>query len=406
MKKFLVFLLCIGLIFSGISVSAGSAKQVASEYLTDDINTPLAVETAAPAKIGDTVPINAKSAILLEPYTGEILYEKNADERLSPASITKIMGLLLVMEEIKKGNLKLTDVITVRGHAAGMGGSQIWLEPGERMSVDDLLKAAVIASANDAMAALGEAVAGSEETFVQKMNQKAKELGLNNTNFVNCTGLDAENHYSSAHDIAVMAGELIKHEQIKKYSTVWMDTLRGGKTELVNTNKLVRFYDGCTGLKTGTTSTAGCCLAATAKRQNMELVAVVMKADNTNERFLAARKLLDLGFANYSFCSIGADISDSLSLKVTAGESEQVKIDAGEELKLLLKKGDNSRIIKKIILPESVKAPVKKGDILGSVSVLLDNNEIGTIELKAASDVKKINFATTFLWLICALIEL
>lgn len=406
MKKFLVFLLCIGLIFSGISVSAGSAKQVASEYLTDDINTPLAVETAAPAKIGDTVPINAKSAILLEPYTGEILYEKNADERLSPASITKIMGLLLVMEEIEKGNLKLTDVITVSEHAAGMGGSQIWLEPGERMSVDDLLKAAVIASANDAMAALGEAVAGSEETFVQKMNQKAKELGLNNTNFVNCTGLDAENHYSSAHDIAVMAGELIKHEQIKKYSTVWMDTLRGGKTELVNTNKLVRFYDGCTGLKTGTTSTAGCCLAATAKRQNMELVAVVMKADNTNERFLAARKLLDLGFANYSFCSIGADISDSLSLKVTAGESEQVKIDAGEELKLLLKKGDNSRIIKKIILPESVKAPVKKSDILGSVSVLLDNNEIGTIELKAASDVKKINFATTFLWLICALIEL
>ncbi|MBQ2135263.1 MAG: D-alanyl-D-alanine carboxypeptidase, partial [Clostridia bacterium] len=282
-------------------------KRIASECDISDIDVPLEASSNN-AVIGQKLDIKAKSVILMEVNTGKILYEDNADEALPPASITKIMSLLLVMEAIDRGDFDLQTVISASEHACSMGGSQIWLEPGESMEVDSLLKAAVIASANDATVALGEAVAGSEEGFVALMNERAKELGMINTNFVNCTGLDAEGHLTSAHDVAIMSCELIKHDLIKDYSTVWMDTLRNGESELVNTNKLVRFYEGTTGLKTGTTSTAGYCLSATAQRNGMELAAVVMGGDTSNDRFGGAKKLLDYGFANYIFSKVDANL--------------------------------------------------------------------------------------------------
>ncbi|MBQ2266574.1 MAG: D-alanyl-D-alanine carboxypeptidase, partial [Clostridia bacterium] len=261
----------------------------------------------------------------MEPHTLTVLYESNCDEKLSPASITKIMSLLLVMEALDRGDITLETVVTASEHACSMGGSQIWLEPNETMTVHELLKATVIASANDACVALGELISGSEEGFVALMNARAKELGCNNTNFINCTGLDAEGHLTSAYDVAIMSSELIKHPLIKDYSTVWMDSLRNGESELVNTNKLVRFYKGATGLKTGTTSTAGYCLSATAQRDGMELVAVVMSGDTSNDRFNGAKKLLDYGFANYSFFEIEADLGDVTSIEVKKGVEGKVK---------------------------------------------------------------------------------
>ena len=267
-------------------------------------------------------------------------YEENADEKLPPASITKIMSLLLVMEAIDAGHLSLDTKISASEHACSMGGSQIWLEPGEGMTVDDLLKATVIASANDATVALGEAVAGSEEAFVALMNERAKALGMSGTVFKNATGLDAEGHVSTAHDVAIMSAELIKFPLIKKYSTVWMDTLRDGASELVNTNKLVRFYEGTTGLKTGTTSGAGYCLSATAQRDGMELVAVIMSGDTSADRFEGAKKLLNYGFANFCYTTVTADLGGATAIKVEKGAERQVKIEPEGKFGALLKKSE------------------------------------------------------------------
>ena len=314
MKKLIAFILALCLI-SGICVSAKESVTVSSECDISDINIPFD-STSVNAAIGQTLDIKAKSVVLMEPNTGKVLYEANSDEKLPPASITKIMSLLLVMEAIDRGDITLETVVTASEHACSMGGSQIWLEPGETMTVNDLLKAAVIASANDACVALGETVAGSEEGFVALMNERANELGMTNTHFVNCTGLDAEGHLTTAYDVAVMSSALIKHDLIKDYSTVWMDTLRDGKSELVNTNKLVRFYEGTTGLKTGTTSTAKYCLSATAERNGLELVAVVMAGESSNDRFGGAKKLLDYGFANYNYSSIDAGLEENTELEV------------------------------------------------------------------------------------------
>ena len=309
MRRFLslTLSLCFMFIFS-LSVSAAE-KTVSSECDITDLEVPLS-ETVETSAVGTVLDIKAKSAVLLEPNTGKILYEQNADEPLPPASITKIMSLLLVMEALDRGDFTLETVVNASEHACSMGGSQIWLEPGEGMTVHDLLKATVIASANDACVALGELVAGSEEGFVELMNSRAKELGMNSTTFKNCTGLDAEGHITTANDVAIMSGELIKHDLIKDYSTVWMDTLRDGKSELVNTNKLVRFYKGTTGLKTGTTSVAKYCLSATAEREGLSLVAVVMAGETSTARFEGAKKLLDFGFANFSFSQIGAELKE------------------------------------------------------------------------------------------------
>ena len=379
--------------------AASAAVTVSSECDISDIDVPLDAEMVN-AAIGQSLDIKAKSAFLLEPYSGEVLYESNADEVLPPASITKIMSLLLVMEAIDRGDLTLETVISASEHACSMGGSQIWLEPGEAMSVDDLLKAAVIASANDATVALGEAISGSEEGFVAQMNARAEELGMTNTKFINCTGLDAEGHLTTAHDVGLMAAALIKHPLIKEYSTVWMDTLRDGKSELVNTNKLVRFYKGTTGLKTGTTSGAGYCLAATAERDGMELVAVIMGGDTSNDRFNGAKKLLDFGFANYAFTEILPQLSADFTADIKKGVKKQIKAIADDKLGFISPKTDKSEFTQSIVLNEGITAPVKKGDIIGRIEVYKGEEPIGTIEITAAEDVERMTFWTAFMWLI------
>lgn len=380
------------------------ATTVSSECDISDIEIPIDA-TVTDAAIGTQLDIKAKSAILMEVNTGEILYEMNADEQMPPASITKIMSLLLVMEAIDRGELSLEDVITASEHACSMGGSQIWLEPGESMTVDDLLKAAVIASANDATVALGEQIAGSEEGFVSMMNERASQLGMTNTKFINATGLDADGHISTAHDVAIMSAELIKHDLIKNYSTVWMDTLRDGESELVNTNKLVRFYEGTTGLKTGTTSGAGYCLSATAERNGLSLAAVIMSGETSADRFNGAKKLLDYGFANYAYSDIVPELGDITAVSVKGGVQPQAKIQANENFCLLLKKSEASGVAQKINLPESVNAPVKEGDVLGTVDFYNNDEQIGSVNITAAESVDKMTFLTALFWVIDGLFK-
>ena len=403
MKKISAIFLSLALIFT--FAFPCSAKTVSMEYEADDLNVPLEA-VATVGEIGQTLDIKAKSCILMEAKTGKILYEDNADEVTAPASITKIMSLVLIMEALDDGRLTLDTVVTASEHAAKMGGSQIWLEPGEQMTVNDLLKATVIASANDATVALAEAVSGSEETFVNEMNQKAKAIGMNSTTFINCTGLDAEGHTTTAHDVALMSRELIGHELIKQYSTVWMETLRNGESELVNTNKLVRFYEGCTGLKTGTTSKAGYCLSATAKKTGMELVAVVMDGQTSSDRFEGAKKLLNYGFANYTFSSLEADLKENTSVAVKNGTESAVTIKAGGKLDLLLKRNENGKITQEISVEPEIIAPVKAGQKVGTVSFLLDGKEMGSVDIVAEKDVAKLGFGTVFLRLILCLFKL
>lgn len=404
MKKIIAFMLALCLT-SGICVSAKESVTVSSECDISDINVPID-STPVNAAIGQTLEIKAKSVVLMEPNTGKVLYESNSDEKLPPASITKIMSLLLVMEAIDRGDITTETVVTASEHACSMGGSQIWLEPGETMTVNDLLKAAVIASANDACVALGETVAGSEEGFVALMNERANELGMTNTHFVNCTGLDAEGHLTTAYDVALMSSELIKHDLIKDYSTVWMDSLRDGKSELVNTNKLVRFYEGTTGLKTGTTSTAKYCLSATAERNGLELVAVVMAGDSSNDRFNGAKKLLDYGFANYNYSSIEAEIDENTELQVIKGTAKTVGIKPQSTLNVLLPKSASGKIERKTVLSENVTAPVKKGDVLGTVTVTLGGEQLGEIPLVAKADVEKLTFGVTLCLILKGLFQL
>ena len=402
LKIFLSAAICCAIVAN--TVLFVGAATVSSECDISDIAVPID-NTITDAAIGTQLDIKAKSAILMEVNTGEILYEMNSDEQLPPASITKIMSLLLVMEAIDHGEMSVEDVIAASEHACSMGGSQIWLEPGESMTVDDLLQAAVIASANDATVALGEQIAGSEEAFVAMMNARATQLGMTNTNFINATGLDAEGHKSTAHDVAIMSAELIKHDLIKNYSTVWMDSLRDGQSELVNTNKLVRFYEGTTGLKTGTTSGAGYCLSATAERNGLELVAVIMSGDTSQDRFNGAKKLLDYGFANYAYSDIVPELDDATSIDVNGGVLPQVKIEAKNNFNLLLKKSQASGVTQKLNLPKNVSAPVKKGDVLGTVDFYSGDNQIGSVDVTAAETIDKMTLLTAFLWILDGLLE-
>lgn len=385
----LIFALC-------FSLSTAAAHTVSSECDISDI----AVAVTAPADEtgeGPAFSVNAKSAVLMEVYTGTVLFDQNSDEKLPPASITKIMSLLLIMEAIDSGKISLSDTVSASEHASSMGGSQIWLEVGETMTVDELLKAAVIASANDATVALGEKISGSEEEFVRQMNKRAKELGMNDTEFKNCTGLDAEGHLTTAHDIALMSAELIKHDLIKKYSTVWMDTLRDGESELVNTNKLVRFYSGTTGLKTGTTSNAGYCLSATAERDNTSLVAVIMSAPSSNDRFANAKKLLDYGFANYKYICVSPEKKEYPAIVKDANEPTVNLVPSGN-LSLLFKKGNSQEITQEPQIDENITAPVKKGQKLGKIIVSSDNVQLGSIDLICSENLDKISLKTVLSW--------
>lgn len=344
---------------------------------------------------------NVKSSILMCMNTGDIIVEDNAYEHVSPASVTKIMSLLIILEALENGRIALDDMVTASENAVSKGGSQIWLEVGEQMSVNDLLKAVIIASANDACTLLGEYVAGSDREFVKMMNDKVRELGLSNSNFENSTGLDDEitNHYSCAYDLAVIAREVMKHDLITKYSTVWLDSLRGGETELNNTNKLVNTYNGITGLKTGTTSLAGFCLCATAQRDGMQLVAVVLGADTSDARFNKATQLLDYGFAGYKIEKLTVDESKLASVKVKGGTEKSIAPSVLTSGEVLVSKS-SSQPEYEYNIPEEVAAPVKSGSPLGEIVVKCDGKEISKIRLQADRNIDKISFGYIFIYML------
>lgn len=386
--KRLVAIITVIILMVGILCSGVSAENVSTEHYSED----MLCSIKADSKSSTVLDIKAKSVVLMEPKTGKVLYENNSEERLAPASITKIMSLLLVMEAIENEKISLQTQVTTSEHAASMGGSQIWLEVGETMTVDEMLRASVIASANDATVALAELVAGSEENFVAKMNERAKELGMVNTTFVNACGLDADGHLTTAKDVAIMASALIKHDLIKKYSTTWMDALRDGKSELVNTNKLVRYYSGATGLKTGTTANAGCCVAATAQRDGMELVAVVMKGENSNERFAGAKKLLDYGFANWEFSTLEVDEGELEEIKCKKGMENIVVPEIKDSVNLLIEKGKKDKVERKIEIRQDLTAPIKLGEEIGKVKFTLDGKDVGQISITAGKEIEKVGF--------------
>lgn len=338
-----------------------------------------------------TLKLECESAILVEAATGTVLYEQNADAALPPASVTKIMTLLLVMEAIDSGNLALTDELQASEYAASMGGSQVFIEPGETMSVEELLKSVVIASANDAAVVLAENIAGNVESFVEKMNNRAKELGMTVSQFENPTGLDDNTirHVSSARDIAIMSRELLKHESILNYTNIWMDTIRNGEFCLTNTNRLIRFYNGANGLKTGSTSKAKFCISATAKRDGMQLIAVVMASPTRDIRNECAKKLLDYGFANYSVTEFEEGTAGTV--RVLGGLKDEITTYY-PNLSLLVGKGLSKNIERKIITTDSIKAPVEVGTKLGEVVYTLNGVEIGKVDITAGESVSRLTY--------------
>lgn len=343
---------------------------------------------------------NAKSAIMIEASTGEILFQKNKDEKLAPASMTKMMSMLLIMEEIENGNLKWNEMITTSEKASSMGGSQIFLKVGEKMTVEDLLKGVAIASGNDAVVALAERVSGSEEQFVKRMNIRAKDLGLKNTNFINATGLTADNHYSSAYDMSLIAKELVKHEKILEFTSTYEDYLRKDTKSpfwLVNTNRLVRFKEGVDGLKTGFTDEAGYCLTATMKKDNMRLITVVMKEENTSKRSADTTKMLDYGFNIYMVQTILDEKTTIEKKKVELGKTLTTEIVPKENITILNKKSDDQKNITYKANINKIIAPVKKGDKVGTIDIIEDNNIISTIDATVKEDISKANILTIYL---------
>ena len=366
---------------SGESASAGEGLEVTYD--------PTAGTSADP--VPDTT---ATATLLMDSATGTVLWEKNAHEVLEPASVTKIMTMLLVCEALDAGQLTLDQMVTTSAHAAGMGGSQVYLEEGEQMAVQDLLKAVAVASGNDAAVALGEAVAGSESAFVEKMNQRAAQLGMADTHFVNCTGLPTDGHVTSAYDIALMSRELLKHDVIRQFTTIWMDSLRNGAFGLSSTNKLVHSYEGCTGLKTGFTATAGYCISATARRDDTELIAVVLGAENSKDRFNTAATLLDWGFANFKLVTVTPE--EALpAVPVALGVQDTVELSP-VQVRLLIRAADEGQLATQVVLPGGVEAPVEQGAQLGSFVVQIGDQVAAVCPLAAAQPVEKLRLWGVF----------
>ncbi len=348
--------------------------------------------TASTSENTNSLKLEAGSAILIEQNSGKILYEHNIHEPLRPASVTKIMSILLIMEALDSGRITLNDQIPCSENASNMGGSQIWLDVRETLSVDEMLKAICVVSANDCTVAMAEYLAGSQEAFVTQMNARAKELGMNDTTFKNCHGIDEDGHVTSAYDIALMSKELLtKHPEITKYTTIWMDTLRDGKSQLVNTNKLIRNYTGATGLKTGSTSVALFNLSASATRDNLSLIAVIMKAPTTNIRFNEASKLLDYGFSNYSYEKFGNANDVVQSIAVDKGITTQVEAVLEDTCGALVKKGQSKNLVQNIILEDKVNAPIQKGQKLGEISYSINDEVVGKTNIVANASVEKIS---------------
>ncbi len=348
-------------------------------------------------------PVSAASALLMEQETGTVLYEQNAHEKLEPASVTKVMTLLLIMEALDSGRITKQDVVTVSPYAAGMGGSQVYLEAGEQMSVHEMLKCIAVSSANDAAVAMAEYLCGSEDAFVTQMNERAAQLGMADTRFSNCTGLPISDHYTSAYDIALMSRQLLFHPDILSYTTIWMDTIRGGAFGLSNTNRLIRHYPGAVGLKTGFTDSALYCLSAAAQRDGMTLIATVMGAPSSDTRFQGARTLLDYGFANYALTTVHPQQALP-TVPVLLGENELVQPVPEYDCRLLLPKGHSGQLTTEFSLADNVEAPVEQGQRLGEMTVCLDGQPQAVIPLVAAHPVARLTFPALFSRLVRALL--
>lgn len=348
----------------------------------------------------DDIDISAPSAILMEKVTGEVIYDKNSHERLPPASVTKVMTMLLIVESVERGDISLDDTVIASERAASFGGSCVFLEEGEKMSVAEMLKCICVVSANDCAVAMAEHLCGSEQTFVARMNDRARELGLKDTNFKNCTGLfEDDEHYTSAYDIAVMSRELIRHDMIKDYTTIWMDTIRGGEFGLSNTNKLVYYYDGCTGLKTGFTEKAMYCLSATAEREGVEYIAVIMHADTIDKRNNDAKALLSYGFANYRLMPLRSpDVLPPVRVALGSADSVQPVYDGAEAA--LVPKSGAGEVSYELDLPDTLPAPVEKGQQIGTLRVVSDGKELYSVKLLADSSVGRASFGRTLLELV------
>ena len=339
--------------------------------------------------------VEAKSALLMDVATGTILFEQNAHEALAPASVTKVMTMLLIMEAIQSGKIVWGDSVTTSETAAAKGGSQVYLKVGETMTVEEMLKSIAVSSANDCACAMAEHLAGSEASFVEMMNNRSKELGMEDTNFVNCTGLDdgedAANHKTSAHDIALMSRELLKnHPDITKFTTIWMDTIRGGAFGLSNTNKMVRFYNGCTGLKTGFTRGAGYCLSASAEREGLQLIAVVMGCETSQKRFAACKSMLDYGFANFALAE--PELPENAHIPVKLGVADSVRAVPAEDGQMLIDKGQKSLVTTEVVLEEEVTAPISQGQRLGTMTLKAGEQILREIPMVAESAVEKLTF--------------
>ena len=369
-----------------------------TEDISSNENSTATTETSAEENTEDegsdnTLNLESGGAVLIEQTTGQVLYDHNMHEKLRPASVTKVMSILLIMEAVDSGQITLQDKVPCSENAAGMGGSQIWLEVGEELTVDEMLKAICVVSANDCTVAMAEYLCGSEEAFVSKMNERAKELGMNDTTFKNCHGIDEDGHLTSAYDIALMSRELLNnHPTILNYTTIWMDTLRDGESELVNTNKLIRNYKGATGLKTGSTSVALYNLSASATRDGMSLIAVILKAPTTKIRFSEAQKLLDYGFNNYEFKSLAVKGNVLKEADVTKGVTSKVNLIIENDVGILLKKGEDKNVSQTINLDENISAPVYEGQKVGEIVFTLNNQEVGRTNIIAEKTVEKKTF--------------
>ena len=385
----IIYLIIFNLTFcyASDSIYTWSNPSAATMALANNITEEYTNDTSNPLNL------DCESAILIEQNTGKILYSYNVHEKLRPASVTKIMSILLIMEAIKSGKINYDTKIPCSENAASMGGSQIWLDTTETLTVEEMLKAICVVSANDCVTAMAEYLGGTEEGFVKMMNEKAKELGMNDTEFKNCHGIDEDGHMTSSYDISLMSKELLtKYPEITKYTTIWNDSLRDGKSELVNTNKLVRNYNGCTGLKTGSTSQALFNLSASATREGLSLIAVVMKAPTSAKRFKNASSLLDFGFANFEYKKMISKDDVIKNVKIEKGVISETNVIAEKNCGTLIKKGNGFNIEQKIEMPDVIQAPVKKGEIVGKVIYRLNEKNIGECNLIVMQDIDKIGF--------------
>lgn len=374
------------------STMKGNTYKSENQETTITTNVDKSLLNSVPSSVGTDLNLECGGAVLIEQNSGRVLYDHNMHQKLRPASVTKIMSILLIMEAIDSGRLSYTDKIPCTETAAAMGGSQIWLDVREELTVDEMLKAICVVSANDCTVAMAEYLAGSQEAFVEQMNAKAKELGMNDTNFKNCHGIDEDGHETSAYDIALMSRELLtKHPNITKYTTIWMDSLRDGKSELVNTNKLIRNYKGATGLKTGSTSNALYNLSASATRDNLSLIAVIMKAPTTKIRFAEAEKLLDYGFSNFQYSKFSNENDILKSISVQKGVKDSIDLAYETSVGALVKKGESKNVEQTINIPEIISAPINKGDVIGNIVYTIDGNEVAKVNIIANESVEKNN---------------